>query len=97
MRPKLNSKDKGQMSIPNEYTDNFKSKFVTLKTGKKIIMTSKIILLDENNSQIYDFNLMTKTLLFIFGRSYFVRALQNVMKSTRILCLYKNLVFFLNI
>ena len=25
MRPKLNLKDKGQMSKPNEYTDNFKS------------------------------------------------------------------------
>ena len=25
MRPKLNSKDKGQISKPNEYTDNFKS------------------------------------------------------------------------
>ena len=25
MRPKLNLKDKGQMSRPNEYTDNFKS------------------------------------------------------------------------
>ena len=24
MRPKLNLKDKGQMSKPNEYTDNFK-------------------------------------------------------------------------
>ena len=24
MRPKLNLKDKGQMSTPNEYTDNFK-------------------------------------------------------------------------
>ena len=26
MRPKLNLKDKVQMSKPNEYTDNFKSK-----------------------------------------------------------------------
>ena len=25
MRPKLNSKDNGQMSTPNEYTDSFKS------------------------------------------------------------------------
>ena len=25
MRPKLNLKDKNQMSTPNEYTDNFKS------------------------------------------------------------------------
>ena len=25
MRPKLNLTDKGQMSKPNEYTDNFKS------------------------------------------------------------------------
>ena len=25
MRPKLNLKDKDQMSTPNEYTDNFKS------------------------------------------------------------------------
>ena len=25
MRPKLNLKDKGQISKPNEYTDNFKS------------------------------------------------------------------------
>ena len=27
MRPKLNLKDKGQISRPNEYTDNFKSNF----------------------------------------------------------------------
>ena len=30
MRPKLNLKDKGQMSKPNEYTDNFKSNFTCI-------------------------------------------------------------------
>ena len=28
MRPKLNLKDKSQMSTPNEYTDNFKSNLI---------------------------------------------------------------------
>ena len=30
MRPKLNLKDKGQMSKPNEYTDNFKSNLICI-------------------------------------------------------------------
>ena len=30
MRPKLNLKDKSQMSTPNEYTDNFKSNLICI-------------------------------------------------------------------
>ena len=30
MRPKLNLKDKSQMSKPNEYTDNFKSNLICI-------------------------------------------------------------------
>ena len=39
MRPKLNLKDKGQISRPNEYTDNFKSNltfmFLSVRTKLK--------------------------------------------------------------
>ena len=39
MRPKLNLKDKSQMSTPNEYTDNFKSNstciFLSVRTKSK--------------------------------------------------------------
>ena len=39
MRPKLNLKDKSQMSTPNEYTDNLKSNliciFLSVKTKSK--------------------------------------------------------------
>ena len=38
MRPKLNLKNKGQMSTPNEYTDNFKSNLtcIFLSVGTKL-------------------------------------------------------------
>ena len=36
MRPKLNLKCKGQMSKPNEYTDNFKSKLTCIFLSVRI-------------------------------------------------------------
>ena len=56
MRPKLNLKDKSQMSTPNEYTDNFKSNstciFLSVRTKLKKTLcprTRCIMILFRNN------------------------------------------------
>ena len=38
MRPKLNLKDKDQMSTPNEYTDNFKSNLTCIFLSVRAIL-----------------------------------------------------------
>ena len=43
MRPKLNLKGRGQMSKPNKYTDNFKSKLTYIFLSVRIKLKNKTL------------------------------------------------------
>jgi hypothetical protein len=53
MRPKLNSKDKGQMSKLNEYTDNFKSNLTCIFLSVMAHMSGRKIWINFEAPQQY--------------------------------------------
>ena len=63
MRPKLNLKDKSQMSTPNEYTDNLKSNLICIFLSVRT--KSKIPLCPRTQCSIYGVKLTCESANFI--------------------------------